>query len=120
MTVIFSTSFIDIHTKLDDTEVSSHKSSDFTTIFANFVDHSFKKVNIATDFNSQSLYHLAVTTYLPSSFTITLKFSVTFWDVSDWLFTLHEILSIFHEYKGIKVYSVPPFLNTSVGCIFNI
>ena len=120
LTLMYSTSSLDIQTKLVVTELSSHKLSGFTTMFANFGDQSFKNVNIATDFNSQSLYHLAVTTYLPSSFIVTLKFSVTFWDFSSWLFTLQEILFISQEYKGINVYSVPPFLNTTVGCMFNI
>ena len=120
LTVIYSTSSLDIQTKFDVMELSSHKSAVFTTMFANFGDQSFKKVNIATAFNSQSLYHLAVTTYLPSSFIITLKFSVNFWDFSNWLFTLQDILSKSQKYKGTKVYSTPPFLNTIVGCIFNI
>ena len=70
------------HTKLEETKVSSHKLFGVTIIFENLGDQSCNIVSIATAFKSHPLYHFAVTTYLPFSFTVTLNHSVSFCDFS--------------------------------------
>ena len=77
------------------------------------------KVSIAIAFNSQSLYHLALTTYTPSSSTLNLYFSHTFRVFSSDSFTSQVILSISQEYNGDIVYSTFQFLNAKLGEIFN-
>ena len=114
---MWSISSLDIHNKFDWTEDSSHKLPSFKIILENFGDQFCNIVNIATAFKSQSLYHLAVTTYLPFSFTVVLKVSVNFWSFSHSPLTSHEILSKFPEYNGVKVYSTLQFLNTRLGLI---
>jgi hypothetical protein len=75
-------------------------------------------LNIATAFNSQSLYHLTFTIYIPFSLTVTLNLSVTFLLTTSQPFTLHEILSKSPKYDGVNVYSTFPFLNNVLADTF--